>query len=445
MYMVEGLRKTLPGDPLNVYTGAPHPCFRARTIILQSSVLALSLLKGLEFYYQWTNGAPHLALISAIPFIFFFVSGCIITCREVFLAQRLTDIGDLDIIIGELPTWKNAGGDKKVVLGLLADPRTSIWWRLMWSIGGLLHAVSLVLTYFILSKMTPAFTLAWAGFQVAWLTCRILIYYFTDPLEPVADRMMVGHRWQDLDVSMKTRVLSLTLAAAQYQIHVHPRGLKAYSDDSFSPQHIMNLLSEPQKLQMSCNLPSHFDPSKSSSIDIEITAVIGDTVLSSTMWMVGSDKSPIDMYDCCVIFLSFPPPQPSPSSPSLGPPPAPSTFAIPAARVASEHGNRQFNRPDTEKWIPTFVPRGAGVYSVDNQILWYWIPCGPNRWLQVQSKNLTVLGRCTAEVLDDGQLSALFRTGTLNISLTHVEEVKGVVELSRFGVEALFSLLPGTK
>jgi hypothetical protein len=59
-----------------------------------------------------------------------------------FLARRLADNGNFDAIIGELPTWKKAGGEKKVVLGLLADPRTSIWWRLMWSIGGLLYAVS---------------------------------------------------------------------------------------------------------------------------------------------------------------------------------------------------------------------------------------------------------------------------------------------------------------
>jgi len=101
-----------------------------------------------------------------------------------------------------------------------------------------------------------------------------------------------------------------------------------------------------------------------------------------------------------------------------------------------------FDKPDTEKRTPAFVPRGTGEGYVQTWL--YWIPCGPNRWLQVQSKSLTVLGRCTAEVLNDGQLSALLRAGTLNISLTHAKEVKEVVELSRVGVEALFKLLPGT-
>ncbi|KAF8716706.1 hypothetical protein AX14_012228 [Amanita brunnescens Koide BX004] len=430
MRLVEGLQKTLPRDPLTVY----------------SSALGLSLLKCLELYYHWTNGAHYLALISAIPFVFFFISGSIIAFQEMFLARKLADIGNLDTIIGELPTWKKAGGQKKVVLGLLADPRTSVWWRLMWSIGGLLHVVSLTLTYFILSKMTPTFTLMWAGFQVAWLACRILTYYFTEGLpEPMADRMMVNHQWQGLDVSMKTRVLNLTLAAAQYQIHVHPRGIESYVDDSFSPLHIMNLLREPQRLQMSCKLPRYFNPSESSSIEIEITAMIGDTVLSSAMWMVGSDLSPMDMYDTCLVFLSFPlPPSLSSSSlGSLGPLPAPSTYAIPAARVG--HSMGEFIRPDTEKSVPVFVPRGTGVGpSVCIQAWWYWIPCGPNRWLQIQSKNLTVLGRCTAEVLDDRQLSALLGAGNLNISLSHAKEVKEVVELSRVGVEALFKILPGT-
>jgi hypothetical protein len=442
--MVEGLRKTLPGDPLTVYAAVPHGpgphlMYRVRTTI-QSLALALSLLKCVELHYYWTNGAHHLTLISAIPFVFFFVSGCTIAFRELLLARRLTDIGDLDIIIGVLPTWKKAGGEKKVVLGLLADPRTSIWWRLVWSIGGLLHIVSLILTYFILSKMAPAFTLAWTGFQVVWLGCRILTYYFTERMEPMANLMIVRHRWQDLDVLMKTRVLNLTLAAAQYQALIHPRSIETYVDDSFSPQHIMNLLRKPQKLRMSCKLPRDFDMNKRKSIEIDITAVIGDTALSSAMWMVGSDVSPMDMYDTCLVFLSFVPPPPLPFSPSSGPPPAQSTFAIPAARVA--HGVDEINAPDTESHIPVFVPRGTGRYSEYSQIWLYWIPCGPNRWLQIQSKNMTVLGRCTAEVLDDGQLSAILGAGNLNISLTHVEEVKETVKLSRVGVEALFNLLP---
>ncbi|KAI0296915.1 hypothetical protein B0F90DRAFT_1669651 [Multifurca ochricompacta] len=378
MRIVEGLKKTLPRDPLTVYVAIPNPLLRVRTTIIQSPALALSLLKCLELYCYWTNGAHHLAVILAIPFAFFFVSG-------EFLAWRLGDIGNLDVIIGDLPTWKKAGGEKKVVLGLLAEPRTSIWWRLMWSIGGLLHIVSLAFTYFVLTKMTVVFTLMWAGFQVAWVACRILTYHFTGSMrEPMADRMMVGHRWQDLDVMMKTRVLNLTLAAAH----------------------------EPQKPQMSCELPRHFDPSKSSSIEIEITAMIGDSVLSSALWMVGSDKSPMDMYDSCVVFLSFPPSLPSPSSPSLGPPLAPSTFAIPAARVGRSMGD--VNTPDTEKSTPVFAPRGTCARCSEyTHTWWYWIPCGPNRWLQIQSKNLmAVSGRCTAEVLDDGQLSALLGAGT---------------------------------
>ena len=444
MRIVEGLQKTLPHDPLTVYTVAPHlASLRVRTIS-QPLALAFSLLKFLELHYHWTHGAPHLALISAIPFAFFFVSGCIIAFRDIFLARRLADsTGNLDAIIGELPTWKKTGGDKKVVLGLLADPRTSIWWRLMWSIGGLLHVVSLILTYFILSKMPPAFTVAWATFQVAWLTCRVLTYYFAEGMEPMADRLVVGHRWQDLDVLMKTRVLNLTLAAAQYQTHVHPRGIELYADDSFSPQHIINLLSEPQKLRMSCELPRHFDHSKPKSIEIVITAVVGDTVLSSAMWMVGSDVSPMDMYDCCLVFFSFPLPSPSPSSRSLAPPPAPATFAIPAARVAHDIG--EFNRPDTENYTPVFVPRGTGSYPAYVQAWLYWIPCGPNRWLQIRGKDMIVSGRCMAEVLDDRQLSALLGAGNLNISLKHAKEVKEAVELSRVGVKALFNLLPGTQ
>ncbi|KAF8345101.1 hypothetical protein F5887DRAFT_917627 [Amanita rubescens] len=350
MCIVGGLRKTLPRDPLTVYN---------------------CITTGLMAHVTWRSFRPSLSRSSS-------VSGCIITFREMFLARRLADIGNLDTVIGELPTLKKAGGEKKVVLGLPAEPRTSIWWRLMWSIGGLLHVVSLALTYFILSKMAPAFTLVWAGFQVAWLACRILTYYFTESMpEPMADRMMVGHRWQDLDVLMRTRVLNLTLAVAQYQTHVHTRGID-----------------------------------KSSSIEIEIIAMIGDTVLSSAMWMVGSDVSPMDMYDSCLIFFHFPP-----HPPSLAPPLAPSTFAIPAARVG--HSMGEFMKPDAEKSTPVFVPRGTVVArSACIQTWWcIWIPCGPNRWLQIQSKNRTVLGRYTAEVLDDWTTICTTRSWDLEYQL----------------------------
>ncbi|KAF8351857.1 hypothetical protein F5887DRAFT_1068253 [Amanita rubescens] len=78
----------------------------------------------------------------------------------------------------------------------------------------------------------------------------------------------------DLDVLMKTRILNLTLSAAEYQIHAHPRGVESLG--YVSDGHVQHL------------------PRLS--------------------------------------FLSFPPPPSSPSSPSLGPRPAPSIFAIPAAQ-----------------------------------------------------------------------------------------------------------------
>ena len=119
-----------------------------------------------------------------------------------------------------------------------------------------------------------------------------------------------------------------------------------------------------------------------------------------------------------------------------------STFAIPAARVARYV--QEFEKSDAEKCTSIVVPPGTSRYSEYSQTWLYWIPCGPNRWLRIQSKNLTMLGRCTAEVLDDGQLSALLRAGNLHIRLTHVTEVKEIVKRSRVGDEALFNPLPGT-
>jgi hypothetical protein len=427
--LLEGLSNTLPGEPLTVYTYGPYPFYRVLGTRAQGSALLLSLLKFVETQYLWGSDAPVLALSSAVPFVFFFISACVAECVEIFLAGKPPGDGNVDLIAGALPTCKKIGGEKKVVLGVLTHARRSIWWRLVWAIGGALHTASLLITYLMLSKMPPSAALVWAAFQLTWLALRVVIYYFTDTVEPLADRMTMAHQWENLDPSMRARVFSLTLAVAKYQVHVHPRDADAYGDDSFSPQQIAKLLGAPQPLHGSYTLPSDFNPLKSSTIEVNIAAVIGDTTLSSASWMVGSRYSAMDLYDSCIVVFSFP---------LLGS----QTIAIPAARVLSGMPVHDPAPSDTEKWTPVFIPRGAG--SRGTYVLrtwWYWIPCGSGRWLQIRSDASTVLGKRTAEVLDDGQLSSLLGAGKLNIGLAHVREVREITDISRMAAESLHYLM----
>ena len=398
-------------------------------------------MKLAEVYYERINSARLLALISAVPYLFFFIAATIVECREVILARKPADVGSIDYLVGTLPTCKMIGGDKKLALGVSHNPRTSIWWRLMWAIGVLLYTGSLIMTYFLLNQQGAPFVLTWAGFQLTWLAFRILMSYLADPHDQMADRIMVPHSWDDLEPSMKARVFSLTLGAAKYQTHVHPRDAHAYGDDSFSPRQVMSLLRDSNNLRTSYTLPGTFNPTNSSTIEVDIVAVIGDTALSSASWMVGSTMTAMDLYDSCIVVFSLPPPPAS--SPGVpGAYSGPQTIAIPAVRVLSGLPPAQeVIYADKENWMPMFVPRGAGSrHAGISRTWWYWIPCDCGRWLQIQTVNMTVLGKRTAKVMSGEQVTALLGAGNLNISLAHVKEVE-IVKLSRKATEPLLHLL----
>ena len=181
-----------------------------------------------------------------------------------------------------------------------------MWWRLMWTIGALLYTGSLIVTYFLLNRQDSPFVLAWAGFQLTWLAFRILTSYLADPSEHMTDRIMVPHSWEDLEPSMKARILSLTPGVAKYQTHLDHRETRAYGDDSFSPRQVTSLLGDSNNLRISYPLLGTFNPINSSTIEVDITAVISDTALSSASWMVGSTMTGVDLYYSCIVAFSLP-------------------------------------------------------------------------------------------------------------------------------------------
>ncbi|KAJ6631283.1 hypothetical protein B0H10DRAFT_1978032 [Mycena sp. CBHHK59/15] len=179
------------------------------------------------------------------------------------------------------------------------------------------------------------------------------------------------------------RVIDLTLALAKSQTFIHPRGQPQYAEDAFN------------------------------MADFKL-AVFGDTALSSAMWITGSDVIPMDLYDSCIVVFNV---RESRGAYAIG-----RTIAVPAARVLS----------------------GVSVIPVDSESLswWYWIPCRNGLWLEMQlPTKQKVLGIREAAVRTDEQVSALLTAGKLNIGLKNVDEVKGVVELSRRARESFLELL----
>jgi hypothetical protein len=88
------------------------------------------------------------------------------------------------------------------------------------------------------------------------------------------------------------------------------------------------------------------------------------------------------------------------------------------------------------------MPRGAGGGPEVKVKQWiYWIPCSSGHWLHFKTPNTSILGKRTAEVMTDTQVTKMLSMGNLNISLKEAEELKGILDISRKATNHLLSVL----
>ena len=156
--------------------------------------------------------------------------------------------------------------------------------------------------YFILGQENQEVVLIWVGFQILWLVLRILVYHFGEPEDSLFGRILVGRPFVSLPSDMKQRVLNLTLALSKYQTHVHPRGEYSYKEDWFSSKELLVLRTAPT----SDFYPFQSNYTPTTPVKLKVIGVIGDTTLSSALWMMGKSKlTPMDVYDACILILSI--------------------------------------------------------------------------------------------------------------------------------------------
>jgi len=431
--MVSGVQETPVGSALRVFTNADYPFFRRHNKPFQISALLFSLAKFGEIHVLWGCGGGLLGLVTALPWAYFLVAATFVEIRELLLGRAPESvIGCLDIIAGRCPTVDQPGGARKVILGATHNPRRSLWWRLVWGMGALLCATSVCLTYFLLGQQPGRTVVIWTCFQILWLLIRIFVYHFADSADPLARRMLVERSPTHLPVYMKERVVNLTFALAKYQIRTHPRGEPAYLEESSSSYELVSMFvrTPPEMLH-----PLSSGQAALSSLEVEVIAVVGDTMLSSVAWMSGSKLSPMDLYDSCIVLFAV-----SPTSTATV---KSRTLAIPAVRVLS--GPVELSRPlDLEMSggaVPQFVPKGSSNLGY-GLVWWYWIPCESGMWLQIRSgEGMKIVGKREADVLTDAQVTSRLAAGTLNISLSHVDSIKETVEMSRRGSHSLVEFI----
>ncbi|KAJ7496527.1 hypothetical protein FB451DRAFT_1208001 [Mycena latifolia] len=426
--MLRRVPDTAVGSPLQVFTYGNYTFFRPYSRF-QVPAIVLSSAKVVEVYILWAHGSFILGIASATPWAFFFLGAVIMQVQEILLSRHPEpEMGTLDIVAGHLPMVSRQGGPRKVILGAAENPRTSVLWGIFWATGALVSTASIILSYIIMGEQPRSVVFIWAGFQFLWLVVRILIYHLADPANPMALRILVVRSWPSLPAQLKERVIDLTFALAQCQSMIHPRGQPQYADDTFSTSEL-TLVSDGIKPPNLYPLPDVHPP----SFPVEIKAVFGDTALSSAMWITGSNATPMDLYDSCIVVFSI-----RQSNHAASPR---RSVAVPAARVLSGTTLSSMMKFDAENTMPAYVPKGA-PNAGSGLTWWYWIPCRTGLWLQIQvPAQAKTVGIHQADVRTDAQVSALLAAGTLNVGVKHVDEVKGVVALSRKAREACLELL----
>jgi hypothetical protein len=231
----------------------------------------------------------------------------------------------------------------------------------------------------------------------------------------------------------------LMSSLSSHLISVHPRGEIAYRTAAVAPEELRIIIFDSSS-SLYYPLPQVIDSfavPKKKLIEIEINAVIGDPTLSSAAWIAGAQHlTPTDLYDCCIVSFRI-------STPKLDVPPQ--VITIPCARVLS--GIPIFAKiwPRIDEEVtrlpgpPQFVPKHTGNLGGN----WcYFIPCELGLWLYFK-KNITedVVGKYSAEVLTDIQVTAMLAEGDMNISLSHVDDIKQIVDLSEQARQILLQIL----
>ena len=406
-------------------------------------MLGLSLFKvGECFALWWLSSNPLLSLATALPWIYFFIVAVIVEANDLNKMRTPQDPdGYVDMVSGQLPRmgYGGAGGTRKIILGASQNARNTARWKIVWGMGVLVCLLNIIFLYTVLSYENNKILSMWFSFQFLWAFVRVIIHHFTEPMNNSLERIVTEKSWSTLPSPLKYRVVKLMSALASYLTSVHPRREIAYRTATVAPEELRIIIfhSSPS---LYYSLPQDIDSfaiRQKNLVEININAVIGDPILSSAAWIAGARQlTPTDLYDCCIISFRI-------GNPKLDT--LPQVRTIPCARVLSGIPILSTIRPQIDEEVsrlpgsPQFVPKHAGNTGGS----WcYFVPREPGLWLYFK-KNITedVVGKYTAEVLTDIQVTAMLTEGDMHISLSHVDDIKQIVDLSEQARQILLQIL----
>ena len=421
--MLNSIPEIQPGCPLVVFTYRDYPFDRPTHLWHEWVAIMASIVKLFELCTLWINGDLALCWISSFNWLYFFASSVILQFWREWLRKWKDSTNDeQDFVAGHLPTTKRPGGPRRIFLGTSGSDRMLLAWHLVWGLGIVSSIVSLVATYVFVSTSGNRTFYIWVGFQFAWLILSLLFSYCSDVLDPMTHRWLVARvAKKDLTKSDKDRLVSLTFAVATYQQYFHPRGIYCYDEELLCTRSLSDYLYRVHH-QFQATYPLNPSLQPGDMADITIVAVVGDPTLSSVAWLQGSLHSGMDLYDCCIVFAQV----------------KGALVAVPAARVLSDPLT---SAVDVEgSVIDRDIVQKGSTNTGRGISWWYWIPCGPDRWLQVRTEEMRFLGQRRAQVLADAGVTDKLEHGRLVVGLRNVGEVKEVVRLSAEVGELLIDL-----
>jgi len=377
--------------------------------------LLLSSAKLIEVFALRAYDANMLAWVTFVTWFIFFLGGITLKTQEHVKERSRPDSGRvLDTIASNsLPIPSSAGGARKVLLGIPSSDRGDIIWKVIWAISSITCATSVILTYMALgNSLRREVFFIWLGFQVIWIVLRSTFFHMVDDRERPYLTSLEGKLWKDVQIAERLRLRNLVLALSKYQYHIHPRGPWSYNED-------LGLL---PKLDNICTVyPLTTD--NALDLQVNVVAVIGDTLLSSVSWIFGCKKGGFDFYDTCIIMMLV-------KGREVG---------IPAARVLSASRQDFVKDPEQGGEIER-PPRGSSNIGLEIE-WWFWVPCGENQWLYFNSEDLKFKGTRRAQLLTDAQVTQKLEDGELYVSLKHVSEIKDTIRTSTEACGYLLELL----
>ena len=440
---------TISGEDINlsVYTYPPYQYYYQHHVKFQLLMLGLSMFKvGECFALWWISGSPLLSLATSLSWMYFFIVAVIVEVDDLDKTRKPQDPdGLVDILSGQLPrmTRSGAGGTRKIILGAFQNPRNTTRRKIMWGMGVLVCLFAIVFTYIVLSHESNKILFLWVSFQFLWTFVRIIVHHFAESMNNSVDRVLTERTWSTLPSPLRDRVVKLMSALASYLTSFHPRGEIAYRTATVAPEELRVIIFDSSP-SLYYPLPKDIDlfpVRKKRLIEIDISAVIGDPTLSSAAWIAGARHlTPTDLYDCCIISFRI-------CTLKLD---ARQVITIPCARVLSGlpivfSKFWQWSQPEIDEEVTRlpgprrFIPKHAGNTGGN----WcYFAPCERGLWLYFK-KDMSedVVGKHTAETLTDIQVTAMLAAGDMNISLSHVDDIKQIVDVSEQARQILLQIL----